>query len=205
MSKFVSKKAEFRLIIRPSDRIIDESRRPVLIPGERVEFHNHTYTTKDEGLIEYLVNHPLHNRAFTIAEGTPVQKKRALEFGARSTVVTPGAQSGQLNLEDAKKRYNKVPEEIEVKANEASTENPVTREEIGSMIDRKLDDFFFQMKNLLKKDSEIPEPSESMKALGIPVPNTKTDKKARVFTCNQCNKTFTSGFAVGLHKREEHK
>ena len=187
MALFVSKRRGLRIIIRPTDRIIDESRRPVTIPGEKVEFANHRFQTNDDSLIRYLLSHPLYGAEFTsdLRDGgvpknldpNKVDVNALLGRGAISTVnkMAQAAEEGQAA----------EPQEVpEVKA----TSFAPTMAELDAIIDKKLEGFFGKITEILTSKNEI----------------AQVAKPKKKFTCKTCGEEFKSGIEVGKHKKVVH-
>jgi hypothetical protein len=193
--RFISKRKEFRLIIRPTEVVLDEARRPRVQYGEKVEFRNGVFNTSDKGLIDYLLHHPLYGLQYTSEIGNdPVEiEKHSLVFddgaeitgpklvagrptdmilGARATVDHPIQPEPIIFLE-------KIPKVI------TKEEPQFTRNEVEALIDSKLDAFLEKIGTL------------------VVAPRVKKSRP-KEFHCPICGKPFPSGMAVGKHKKEEH-
>jgi hypothetical protein len=192
--RFVSRRSEFRLVIRPTDRIMDESRRPVVIPGERIEFKQYQYNTNDAKLITYLKSHPLYGRDFTSeAGGDPtVIDKPNLVFDDGADLTGPKIVSGFPELKKPVPSVEMIHgavstvEKSGVVFSEPTVQNTnvqlVTKEDVEQMIETKLDGFLDKINSMLN-------PPKS---------------KDRVFKCPICKEAFPSGFKVGEHKKLAH-
>ncbi len=187
--KFVSRRSEFRLIIRPTDRIIDESRRPIIIPGEKVEFMQHQFNTEDQGLITYLLKHPLYGRDFTSEAGGDIRviEKPNLVFDDGAEISGPKIVAG---FPERSNRPIKIPEMIVgavatvpaaqiAQPVQSSAAKALTKEEIEQIIDNKLNGFVDKITNMI----------------------SPTYVKTRTFSCPYCHEQFPSGFAIGTHKK----
>ena len=190
--KFVSRRKEFTLVIRPTDRIIDESRRPVILQGEKAEFWNHQFWTKDQSLIDYLLKHPLYGREFTAEKGgdaIPVVKESMVFYddaeitGKKVTAGFPEKNvkmiSGALSTSDSPLKEQTA--EIKSVGNQSPT-TLITKDEVAQMIDEK-------MEGLLTKISDIVSPAYV---------------KHKKFHCPICREEFSSGFKIREHKLEKH-
>ncbi len=191
--RFVSRRSEFRLVIRPTDRIMDESRRPVVIPGERIEFKQYQYNTNDAKLITYLKNHPLYGRDFTSESGgdATIIDKPNLVFDDGADLTGPKIVAGfpELKRPSVEMIHGAVstvgiPNELVITGKpEVVNENTqVTKEDVEQMIDTKLNGF-------LDKITTMINPPKS---------------KYKVFKCPICKEEFPSGFKVGEHKKLVH-
>lgn len=191
--KFVSRRSEFRLIIRPTDRIIDESRRPIVIPGERVEFRQYQFHTEDPKLIEYLTHHPLYGRDFTSerrGDATRVEKQ-SLVFDDGADLTGPKIVAGfpELNvpkhgpemIAGAMTTTNSALSITPTKTEPAPTTDIqlATKADVEKMIDAKLDGFIDKITNMI----------------------SPAYIKQRKFGCPYCHTEFQSGFEVGKHKK----
>jgi len=210
---FVSRIRDLRLIRRPSDRIMDEQRNPIILRGERVEFSNFRYTTEDEGLIEWLVNHPLYGNTFTsdklrdraVGKGfqatgdtsdySAVQAARAVIKDYDNRTVE-GGQAFNKALKDHKKKkagpqmlkgmmatVQSFPGPGDAKESE-NREPELTKEDVATMIKSEITTAMAQIVDLIRTN------------------NPPTKKKE--FHCPECGEEFPSGIAVGKHKAEAH-
>ena len=197
---FVSRRKEFRLIIRPTEVIIDESRRPHVMRGERVEFKQGKFMTEDKGLIDYLLHHPLYGLQYTSELGSdPVAiTKHSLVFddGAelsgpkivagfpeKNIVMNRGATSTQNS--GRQPLAQEAPKEFARKEVAKILETPsISKDEVEALIDSKLDSF--------------------LDKIGSLVIQPKITKAKREFHCPICQEPFSSNIAVGKHKKENH-
>ncbi len=198
--KFVSKQREFRLIIRPTEVILDESRRPRIQHGERVEFKNHVYFTEDKGLIDYLLHHPLYGLRYTSelgADRVEIQK-HSLNFDDGAELTGPKLLAGKSEPPvRSTPKVEMVSGAISTVTHRQAPEVPnevpkteyVTKEEMGmflSLLDSRFDSLIDKI-GTISNDSKKAEP-----------------KKPKEFHCPVCNEQFSSGIAVGKHKKEAH-
>lgn len=130
---FVSKRRELRVIVKPADRQFDESRRPIIIPGERVEFYGYKFATKDENLVKWLKQHPLYGQSFVSDEPNVVTHKEEVPPAPAATQETK------------------------------PFETPITKEEINVMIETKLDSFLNKVAGMMQQQASAREPSAAPK------------------------------------------
>jgi hypothetical protein len=177
MATFVSKRRELRIVVKPADRTFDEARRPVIIRGERVEFHEYRFMTENPDLIDWLMHHPLHGKEFVCADVPPVPKPEP--------AMVQGSISTMANKEKTR------PDETTYTAEREKVENPVTKDEIEVMIDQKMDAFMERMLGIVQSQAALKEEARAPK---------------KVFTCPVagCGMVFKSGIEVGKHKRLVH-
>ena len=201
--RFISRASELRLIRKPSDRIMDEQRRPIILRGQRAEFANHRFSTNDPDLIEWLLNHPEYGLSFTsdqpdvkvvavppITTGPEttddlyakeIRQRQGAQVppmvrGAMASVNSPAARADGATIE-----------------NEASTPMgvvPMTEEQVGKIIDEKLEAGFNKLMSALleRKQESVSE--------ALP-------KAKHVVHCKDCGQEFGSGFEVGIHKKTD--
>jgi len=185
--KFVSRKKEFRLIIRPTEVVMDASRRPHIMQGERVEFHQGMFYTEDKNLIEYLMSHPLYGNKFTAVAPTdlaglkPADSGPKMIEGTRSTLDAPASKA--MRPESTTYISEKVAKSV-------------SKEEVEALIDNKLEGFLGKIESLLIKP-EIPKVPEGPP---LPEPIIKNVKK-KGFHCPWCGESLSSGFEIGKHKK----
>jgi len=183
--KYVSKKSELCLVMRPTDRIIDEQRRVKMIPGKRVEFYAGQYQTDDPEVVEWLHNHPKRGTAF--AEITEHDEK--LVEVAKSTV--PKISTGMVtttNVVDSQieAMINADLGKIEVPTRPVDT--ALISPELIKIIDERINAAMGTIIDLLKKDDVKEE-------------KVLSGKPTKSFTCPYCGESFSSGFKVGDHKK----
>lgn len=213
--KFISKKREFRLIISPAEVTVDESKRPHIYRGERVEFKEYVAHVNDPKLIKYMLNHPLYGRTYTSELGNdPVQLQKyhmTFDDGAELTGKKLVAGFPELDTHPLPPQKPPKPPVEMVDGARSTVESPVrptvetvykeeplivgrptknvdlSKEEVEALIDSKLDSF------LDKIGSLIIQPKEKPKAT-----------KPKEFSCPECGLKLASGFEVGRHKKEAH-
>lgn len=197
--KFISKRKEFRLIIRPTEVVIDESRRPHVVAGEKVEFKNGVYTTEDRGLIDYLLHHALYGLQYTSEIGSdPIAiQKYSMVFDDGATLTGPKVVAGfpEKNVEmnvGAMSTLSRPPQPSNPKgidkAVETATTPAISRIEIEALIESKLDAFLDKIGSLVIQPTITPVKHSMPKKVHCPI----------------CGEEFATGFAVGKHKREKH-
>lgn len=184
--KYISKKAELCLVIRPTDRITDEQRRVRVIPGKRVEFMGGRYSTNDPEIIEFLHNHPNRGSKFmeiTEADEKAVEKAKsvapAIVTGALSTGVVPDA---QIAIEEIISATPSLPDRT--RPDQATLVSP----ELIKLIDERINAALGTIVDLLKKDTVKEE-------------KVMSGTSTKSFKCPYCEEPFTSGFKVGSHKK----
>jgi hypothetical protein len=198
--RFISKRREFRLIIRPTEVILDESRRPRVMYGEKVEFKNGVFNTTDKSLIDYLLHHDLYGTQFTSEIGSdPVQiEKYSLVFDDGAELSGPKVVAGfpernKKTIEMVTGARSTIEHPVQVEpvsvppVKQIEKSDAMTKEEINALMDSKLDSFLDRIGTLII----------APKISGSP-------KKPKEFHCPICQKQFASGIAVGKHKKEEH-
>lgn len=196
--RFISKRKEFRIIIRPTEVIMDESRRPRVLQGERVEFKGGTFHTEDKGLIDFLLRHHLYGLQFTSEIGNdPVEKQKySMVFDDGAEITGPKIVAGFPEMNRAKSvemvrgaratvqsEPRIVPGSI-VKQVEIEKADTITTEEINALIDSKLDAF--------------------LEKIGSLVIQPKIKHSVKQFHCPICGEQFANGFLIGKHKKEKH-
>jgi hypothetical protein len=189
---FVHKYAEGRIVLRPTDMVIDELRRRQVIPGLTVEFHNHRFATEDPELIKKLLNYPDYGHTYSAAcnDQELLAWKRA--HGMMASNDDPSALI----------KGDKDPFVIAVAPREIKPE-PVglTEDKVATMIQDSVAKAMGEILAVLKPD---PAPCVANPA-GIPV--LDVNKPRKTFHCKICGKDgpeFKTGFEVGKHMREVH-
>jgi hypothetical protein len=134
---FVSKKRELRIIVKPADRQYDEARRPIVIPGERVEFRGYKFTTDNEGLIKWLRRHPLFGSAFTSNDPIPDKPTESVGESVNAAPVKPVEK-------------------------EMSFETPITKDEINILIEQKMDALFNKIVSIVQSQAQNTPKEPSM-------------------------------------------
>ncbi len=194
---FVSRRKEFRIIIRPTEVIIDESRRPHVVQGEKVEFKNGRFVTEDKSLIDYLLHLPMYGLQFTSELGNdPVAiQKYSMVFDDGAEITGPKVIAG------FPERNKSKPVEMVRGARATVQSEPrilpgsivkqieiekvdITKEEINALIDSKLDAF--------------------LDKIGSLVIQPKIKHSVKQFHCPICGEQFSNGVLVGKHKKEKH-
>lgn len=185
--KYTSKLKDPRFVIRPSDRIIDDQRRVVPVPGLRAEFINHFFETKDPELIKALHDHKARGREFfEIEESDEAALKEAkIQIAREVTPMVVGASStGNVGRGLSQQTTSAEPS---VRPDQTTALSP----ELINLIDNRISAALGTIIDLLKKD-EVKE--EKIMA----------GKPTKSFKCPYCEEIFSSGFAVGAHKKEKH-
>ena len=191
---FVSKKRGLRLIKRPTDIITDENRRSQVVRGEKVEFIDGRYQTDKQDIIDWLIGNeekgiPPHEelirgRFTAVAE----DQLEAMRKAAVQMVTGANTTGSRMGSKDDGAALATQPSIVAVAELLAESEQR-TDAKIGSALG--------QIMEMLKGTTTVP------KTEVVSLPTAKTKK---VFTCPipGCGKTFTTGMAVGKHKREAH-
>jgi hypothetical protein len=197
--RFISKRKELRIVIRPTEVILDESRRPRVMKGEKVEFKGGTFVTEDRGLIDYLLHHHLYGLQFTSEiGGDPVEiEKHSMVFDDGADLSGPKIVAGfpEMNrskpvemIRGATSTQNKgvIPTSGPVvkKTDKVEKSNTITSEEVNALIDSKLDAF--------------------LDKIGSLVIQPKIKHSTKQFHCPICGEQFANGFLIGKHKKEKH-
>jgi hypothetical protein len=89
---FVSRRRELRIVLKPTDRVMDEQRRVTMIRGITAEFINNRYSTDDPEVIERLLRHGEYGTEFTSVQDGPTWLRDA-EENQKRIIVTSGARS----------------------------------------------------------------------------------------------------------------
>ena len=183
--RYVSKKSELCLVMRPTDRTIDEQRRVRIVPGKRVEFYAGRYQTDDPELITWLHDHPLRKVKFDeITEVDEKALKTAASLGPKIStgpVTTTNVVDSQLqDMIDADLG------KIEVRTR--PTDTVAISPELVRVIDDRINAALSIIMDLLKKDTVKEE-------------KIMSGKPTKSFKCPYCGDPFTSGFKVGGHKK----
>lgn len=71
--RFVSKYAELKLVMQPSESFVERGR-TVVKDGKHIRFRNGTYETTDQKEIKWLKNHPNFGTDFFVVKSDPVDK-----------------------------------------------------------------------------------------------------------------------------------
>jgi len=185
--KYTSRKAELCLVLRPTDRTIDEQRRVRVIPGKRVEFMGGRYFTDDPEIIEFLHNHPMRgNKFFEINE----HDEKAIE---QAKSVAPKIVTGALSTGVAVGPKDEVTKIIEATPSLPDRTRPdqtvAISPELIKLIDERINAALGTIVDLLKKDTVKEE-------------KVMSGTSTKSFKCPYCGEPFTSGFKVGSHKKE---
>jgi hypothetical protein len=181
---YTSKYAELRLIMKPSNRMLDDKGRVVALPGTKVEFNGFKYMTTDQDTIDWLHNHHLRGIMFDEVredEVEAIQKKVAaaqtqIANGATSTINNPAAGIGS-----GESILSRPEDKIMLNADLAE----VIKREINEQIREALS----EIKALLQKDTTREK-------------EIKENIPRKTFKCPYCKEEFSSGFKVGKHKPE---
>lgn len=197
--KYISRKRELRLIMRPTDRSIDEHRRIVIHPGKKAEFMDGRFETTDPELIEWLHTHPYRGSKFdevTPKDENVVEIARNPEVAkAKPHIVVPiatGAVSTGNILTPPEPQAEPINFDVEPRTR--PNETAVVSPELVRMIDERIQAAMGTIIDLLK-----PEAKKEEKAVKI-----MAGQPTKSFKCPFCDEVFQSGFAVGKHKKEVH-
>jgi len=202
--KFISRRKEYRLVIRGTEVVKDGYGRPQVQEGETVEFKGGVFYTEDQNLINYLLNHKLYGLKFTSEVGNdPVAiKKYSMVFDDGAEISGPKLVAGfpERNTPDVKgpemirgarstldKQPTGLPEAKpaqEVEAPKSNIPKFITGDQVEALIDKKLDSF--------------------LEKLGSLTIQPKIRNSSQSYHCPECGEEFKSGFAVGKHKKEKH-
>lgn len=207
--RFISKKKDFRLIIRATETTLDGNRRVQTIPGEKVEFKQGVFVTQDKSLIDYLLHCPLYGIAFTSEIGNdPIQiEKHSLVFDDGAELSGPKLVAGFPERNKPEKPpVEMITGAVSTVSNPAqaiSIGNPqqvtpvvvpapqpigVSKLEVEALIDSKLDAFLDKIGSLVIQ----------------PSPMKKSPAKPKEWHCGICGEQLSSGFAVKKHREEKH-
>jgi len=181
---YTSTKRELCIVIRPTDRVVDEQRRVRIVPGKRAEFFDFRYETQDPEIIEFLHNHPYRNRKFieiTESETKAVEKAKKVITGQVTTANVVDAQVDQIINAP-------VPTREENEYATRPLDQVAMSPELIRVIDERINTALGTIISLLKKDEKKEEAIMS-------------DKPTKSFKCPYCREPFKSGFKVGEHKK----
>jgi hypothetical protein len=202
--KFVSKQKEYTIVVRPTEVVLDESRRPRVMRGEHVDFHGGVFRTEDKSLIQYLLQHPSYGQKFTSEIGNdPVKiQKYTMAFDDGAELSGPKIVAGKPPVEmivgASSTRTSPIKKEVPVEpiwnqiGNQSNEPTSITKKEVEIIIDSKLNDFLKKIEVILGGTS--PAEKEA-------TPEPVIRKSIKVFRCPYCGEPFKSGFAVGQHKQ----
>jgi len=73
---FKSRVAELRLVITPSQYVVDADGHFRLVKGKTIQFVRNTYRTEDPDEIKFLMEHPLRKVEFDVVEDEVLQKAK---------------------------------------------------------------------------------------------------------------------------------
>jgi len=197
--KYVSKKRELRIILKPQDRIIDDQRRVIPIQGLKAEFKNGEYYTDNPVIIFALSDHPLKgsrefvccddDKAYCDSKGQVIKELPKVAFSSGSQAMTTGANSTVNKTADefiAEMVAAKEADALKAAELEKAKDLGLSKEEVIRIIDDRLT-------AAIGKIAGIIEAAEVNKV-----------KKPKTFTCTVCHKPYTNGVAVGKHMKEDH-
>ena len=196
MAQYISKRSEQQIVVRPTDRTMDEQRRVMIITGKKVTFFDHYFETQDPEIIDFLDRHPQRGKDFDkVREGMDLamvhKAIKRLKNNESIRVVT-----GARTTSDEQRATQ--PEKL-VDIAPAPQVPPVTQEvrpetttlispELVKLIDDKVNTALATIIDLLKTDTKK---EETMLA----------GKPTKSFKCPYCGEPQPSGFAVGRHKK----
>lgn len=194
--KFIAKARELRIVKKPSDRIIDDQRRVIPIRGETIEFSNYQYVTNNPETIAWLINRPGHYGVDYITD-EPVKtdaKRPKIETWDTDDVAKEERQKEEEKakvvqmVQGARGTFNKT--------EDAPIQQPqgLTEEKVIQLIGEKTQSLESKLDQLLLV---LTPPSKPEIEGFIPPPKPKKE-----FHCPTCGLEFSSGIAVGKHKKE---
>lgn len=172
---FVSKIKDLRLVKKPADRIIDgASRQVVILHGERVEFVGGRYKTDDPEIINWLKSHPEYGRTFSSIDDSEAKKIDELNSQLR---ILGGARATV---------------DVEPKEDRTDTSS-VKGDDIKKYVDERISE---AMSSILSEIQTLKSAQSTPRIL----------IKPRSWTCPVpgCGLKFTSGPALGAHKKQAH-
>jgi hypothetical protein len=196
---FVHKYAEGRIILRPTDVVVDELRRKHVIQGLTVEFHNHRFITEDPELIKKFLNYPDYGHTYSAA-----CNDQELLAWKKANGMAPNEDPSML-LKESKNPFvitaePKPLEEFTAKATVGvAVPDGLTKDDVAAMIQDALAKSMGDILAVLN-----PAPVQENPA-GIPV--LDVNKPRKTFHCKICGKDgpeFKTGFEVGKHMKEVH-
>lgn len=174
---FASRCREARLVMKPTDVILDDLRHPQVLKGKTLVFKNGRYMTTDPEEIKFLMEHPDRPAEFDmVPENVFVQRKDDIQL-IRGAVGTAGD-----TVATPKEPIESIPgATIEIAT-------AVITEKVMQAMDEKFAVAMGQILEVLKATPQIPPPYKTKK----------------VFTCPVCKEVFLTGMKVGEHKRIAH-
>lgn len=183
--KYVSKKRELCLIMKPTDRSIDEQRRIIIHPGKRVEFFAGRYETKDPEIMEFMHNHPLRGtKFFEITETDDA----AVRLAQQQATAGPKISTGAVDTKDQEIQTIIEADLGKVEVLTRPTDTTAISPELVKIIDERISAALETIVNLLKTDAKKEEA-------------IMAGKPTKSFRCPYCGVPQPSGFAVGRHKK----
>jgi hypothetical protein len=72
---FVSRCRELRLVMKPTDVILDDLRHPQVLKGKTIVFGHGRYTTEDQEEIKWLMEHPMRPAEFDVVPEGVIAKR----------------------------------------------------------------------------------------------------------------------------------
>jgi len=185
MAQYISKRSQLQLVVRPTDRTMDEQRRVTILPGKRVGFFDHYFETTDPEVIAFLDRHPQKGKDFDMIQGDDVASAhkaiKRLKNNESIRLVT-----GASTASSVTQARIVPPAPVEVVRPETSVAiSPEVLKVIDDRINAALETIIGLLKSDTKKEEKIME-----------------GKPTKSFKCPYCDEVFSSGFKVGSHKKE---
>jgi len=206
---FVSKYAEHRIILRPTDVVIDQqTRKRTVIRGLTCEFRDFKYHTQDPETIQGLIEVPEYGLTFSVG----LNDKDLLDYRRKYGVMPPNGAEILLARESKMTGLPTTPPplleavppplvEPEIKAipegapseppKAVGTVTPPDSDKIQEMIDKSVSKAMSEI--LVAIQGVTPKPSN---------PALDSARVRKSFHCKVCGQEFESGIAVGKHKKE---
>ncbi len=195
--KFIAKARELRIVKKPTDRTIDDQRRVIPIRGETIEFSNYQYVTTNPETIDWLLNRPGYGVDYITDEPTKTDKpKPKVETWDTDDTVKVEREKEEERakviqmVQGARGTFNKT--------EDAPIQEPqgLTEEKVIQLITEKTQSLESKLDQLLM----VLTPPSKPEIEGF----TPPPKPKKEFHCPICGLEFTSGIAVGAHKKESH-
>jgi hypothetical protein len=214
---FVSKYAEHRIILRPTDVVIDQqTRKRTVIRGLTCEFRDFKYRTQDRETIQGLIEVPEYGLTFSVG----LSDKDLIDYRKKYGVMPPNGAEILLAREEKMTGIATIPPpllelippllvepvvpaivepSVEAIAEGAPSEppkpvgtnTPPDSDKIQEMIDKSVSKAMSEI--LVAIQGVTPKPSN---------PALDSARVRKSFHCKVCGQEFESGIAVGKHKKE---
>lgn len=184
---FVSKRKNFRIVLKPASHVIDAYGQKVAIPGTTVEFVRGRYETDDPEIIDKLLKNRFRGSQFIVAD-PDCEVEKWLEEHPQYKHEGPQVITGGISTVNTQNPPPIVAATHSV-LRESTKSSPNDMEGyIESKINEKLSPLFDRLNiitSLLEENTQKPK-----KTFTCPVPG--------------CGQVFRSGMEVGEHKRTAH-